>query len=98
MQIARELIGKVLFTKINQQVTGGIITETEAYKGVEDKACHAYNYRRTKRTKVMYKDGGITYIYLCYGIHYLVNVVTHAKDFPHAVDLLRKKACLSACG
>ncbi|WP_240034336.1 DNA-3-methyladenine glycosylase [Cardinium endosymbiont of Culicoides punctatus] len=85
VQIARELIGKMLCTNMHQQITGGIIIETEAYKGVEDKACHAYNYRRTKRTAVMYKDGGITYVYLCYGLHHLINIVTYTNDFPHAV-------------
>ena len=85
VKIASDLLGKCLFTRINNQVTGGIITETEAYKGAEDRACHAYNYRRTKRTEVMYQNGGITYVYLCYGIHYLLNVVTHTEGTPHAV-------------
>jgi DNA-3-methyladenine glycosylase len=85
VQIARELLGKLLLTKINNQLTGGIIIETEAYKGAEDRACHAYNYRRTKRNEAMYQNGGIAYVYLCYGIHYLFNVVTHAKEVPHAV-------------
>lgn len=85
VQIARELLGKLLLTQINNQITGGIITETEAYKGAEDRACHAYNYRRTKRNHAMYQNGGITYVYLCYGIHYLLNVVTHTEGVPHAV-------------
>ncbi|MGL5264292.1 MAG: DNA-3-methyladenine glycosylase [Candidatus Rhabdochlamydia sp.] len=85
VQIARELLGKLLLTQINNQLTGGIIIETEAYKGAEDRACHAYNFRRTKRNEAMYQNGGITYIYLCYGIHYLLNVVTHVKEIPHAV-------------
>lgn len=85
VQIARELLGKLLLTQINNQITGGIIIETEAYKGIEDRACHAYNYRRTKRNEAMYQKGGITYIYLCYGIHYLLNVVTHMEGVPHAI-------------
>ena len=70
---------------MNNQITGGIIIETEAYKGAEDRACHAYNYRKTKRNHAMYQNGGIAYIYLCYGIHYLLNVVTHTEGVPHAV-------------
>ena len=85
VQIARDLLGKLLLTQMNNQITGGIITETEAYKGAEDRACHAYNYRKTKRNLAMYQNGGITYVYLCYGIHYLLNVVTHREGIPHAV-------------
>jgi DNA-3-methyladenine glycosylase len=85
VKIASELLGKCIFTQIDNQITGGIIIETEAYKGVEDRACHAYNYRRTKRTEVMYQNGGVTYVYLCYGIHHLLNVVTHTEGIPHAV-------------
>ncbi len=83
--IARNLIGKVLFTKINNKVTAGIITETEAYNGIIDKASHAYGNRRTKRTETMYKEGGVSYIYLCYGIHSLFNVVTNVEHVPHAI-------------
>jgi DNA-3-methyladenine glycosylase len=85
VKISRELLGKVLFTKIHGIVTAGIITETEAYAGATDKASHAYNNRRTKRTEIMYAEGGIAYVYLCYGIHHLFNVVTNFKDVPHAV-------------
>ena len=83
--IARSLLGKFLYTSINNKLTGGIITETEAYKGVSDKASHAYGGRRTNRTEVMYKQGGISYVYLCYGVHYLLNVVTAEVDIPHAI-------------
>ena len=83
--IARELLGKHLLTQIDGVVTGGIITETEAYAGTEDKASHAWNGRRTNRTEVMYGPGGTAYIYLCYGVHSLFNVVTNRKDIPHAV-------------
>jgi DNA-3-methyladenine glycosylase len=84
--IAHELIGKFLFTQIDgQPMTGGIITETEAYAGPHDRASHAYNNRRTKRTEVMFQAGGIAYVYLCYGIHCLLNVVTNVEGIPHAV-------------
>ncbi len=83
--LARDLLGKVLVTRINGAVTSGIITETEAYAGVTDKASHAYGNRRTGRTEVMYQPGGVAYVYLCYGIHYLFNVVTSVQDEPHAV-------------
>jgi DNA-3-methyladenine glycosylase len=85
VQIARELLGKVLHTRIGEDLTSGIITEVEAYKAPEDKASHAYGGRRTKRTETMYKDGGRAYVYLCYGIHHLVNVVTGPSDVAHAV-------------
>jgi DNA-3-methyladenine glycosylase len=83
--LALQLLGKRLFTRINGEVTGGIIVETEAYKGVEDKASHAYGGRFTDRTKVMYENGGLSYVYLCYGIHHLFNVVTGPAATPHAV-------------
>lgn len=85
VSIAQELLGKVLITNIDGQVTTGIITETEAYAGVTDKASHAYGGRRTNRTEVMYHDGGTVYVYLCYGIHHLFNVVTNVEGVPHAV-------------
>ena len=83
--IAKDLLGKVLFTRINGRVTGGIITETEAYAGITDKASHAFGGRRTSRTETMYARGGIAYVYLCYGIHHLFNVVTNDKDIPDAI-------------
>ncbi len=83
--IARELIGKLLYTCFNGVVTGGIITESEAYEGITDRASHAYGDRRTARTEVMYKAGGLAYIYLCYGMHSLFNVVTNKEGIPHAV-------------
>lgn len=85
LQIARDLIGKELITNINGTITSGIITETEAYAGVIDRASHAYGGRRTNRTETMYAEGGISYVYLCYGIHHLFNVVTNVKEVPHAV-------------
>lgn len=83
--VARELLGKILYTNEKEGVAGGIITETEAYAGVTDRASHAYNHRRTRRTEVMYQQGGIAYVYLCYGIHHLFNVVTNLGGVPHAV-------------
>ena len=83
--LAKDLIGKYLFTKIDGQLCGGIITETEAYKGVEDRACHAFGGRRTPRNEMMYAQGGVAYIYLCYGIHPLLNVVTNQKEVPDAI-------------
>lgn len=83
--LAQNLLGKVLFTDINGEITAGIIVETEAYFGVLDKASHAYGGRRTNRTETLYSHGGVSYVYLCYGIHHLFNVVTSVKDEPHAV-------------
>lgn len=83
--LAISLLGKHLCTLIDGKLTVGVIVETEAYKGVEDKASHAYGGRFTDRTKVMYEEGGLSYVYLCYGIHHLFNVVTAAKGVPHAV-------------
>lgn len=85
VRIARDLLGKVLITRFEGRTTSGIITETEAYAGITDRASHAFGGRRTKRTEVMYAPGGLSYVYLCYGMHHLFNVVTHARDTPHAV-------------
>lgn len=85
LHVARELLGKVLYTSINHEITAGIIIETEAYAGVSDKASHAFNNRRTKRTEIMYRQGGCAYVYLCYGLHPLFNIVTSVKDDPQAV-------------
>jgi DNA-3-methyladenine glycosylase len=85
LTVARELVGKILVTDINGVRTSGIITETEAYGGITDRASHAWNGRRTNRTEIMYGKGGTAYVYLCYGIHHLFNVVTNEKNVPHAV-------------
>lgn len=85
LTISRELLGKRIVTDKDGIVVSGIITETEAYNGAIDKASHAYGDRRTKRTETMYQEGGIAYIYLCYGIHSLFNVVTNVAGLPHAV-------------
>ena len=83
--ISRELLGKVLCTNFHNKLTSGIIVETEAYGGITDKASHAYGGRRTKRTETMYAKGGSAYVYLCYGIHHLFNIVTNKENIPHAV-------------
>lgn len=85
LQISRELLGKLLVTKWEGVTTSGRIVEVEAYEGIIDKASHAYNGRRTARNEIMYADGGMAYVYLCYGIHHLFNVVTHNRDTPHAI-------------
>ncbi|HYJ63871.1 MAG TPA: DNA-3-methyladenine glycosylase, partial [Parafilimonas sp.] len=85
VKIAKELLGKIIVTYFDEQLTAARVTETEAYNGAVDKASHAYNNRRTKRTEIMYSGGGAAYVYLCYGIHYLFNVVTNVKDTPHAI-------------
>jgi DNA-3-methyladenine glycosylase len=59
--------------------------EVEAYNGIIDKASHAFGGRRTKRNEIMYADGGVAYVYLCYGIHHLFNVVTNFQEIPHAI-------------
>jgi DNA-3-methyladenine glycosylase len=85
VQIARDLLGMVLTTTFDGAVTSGRIVETEAYAGVIDRASHAYGERRTARTSIMYEKGGFAYVYLCYGIHHLFNVVTNRENIPHAI-------------
>jgi DNA-3-methyladenine glycosylase len=84
LDVARSLLGKILATQINGVHTAGRIVETEAYAGVTDKASHAYGGRNTARTSVMYAPGGTAYVYLCYGIHALFNVVSNEEGVPHA--------------
>ena len=85
VQIAKDLLGKYLLTRLEDTATGGMIVETEAYAGPEDRASHAYNSRRTSRTEIMFHEGGVAYVYLCYGIHHLFNIVTNVEGIPHAV-------------
>jgi len=85
LQISKDLLGKVLVTNIDNQLTSGIIVETEAYRAPDDKASHAYNNLCTSRTKTMFAEGGCAYVYLCYGIHHMFNVVTAKKGVAHAV-------------
>ena len=102
LHLARQIIGKKLCTNIDGLFTSGIICEVEAYLGAEDKASHAYGNKRTNRTEVMFAEGGVAYVYLCYGILYLFNIVCHQKDVPHAIlirniipeegiDIMRKR-------
>ena len=84
VKIARQLLGKILFTRINGTITGGRIVETEAYSWKE-RGCHAFGARKTARNTVMFEKGGLAYVYMCYGIHFLFNVVTNREDVPEAV-------------
>lgn len=85
VEIARALLGKQLVTQLGGARTAGIIVETEAYSGRNDRACHANEGRRTARTEVMYAAGGKAYVYLIYGMHYMMNVVTNQQDLADAV-------------
>jgi len=85
VSVAKDLLGKTLYTCVKGKITAGIITETEAYAGINDKASHAYGGKRTQRNEIMYAKGGLAYIYLCYGMHHLFNVVTNKENVPHAV-------------
>lgn len=85
VRISRELLGKFVLTRVRGRVTGGRIVETEAYAGAADRASHAYGNRRTKRTEVMFHEGGVAYVYFCYGMHSLLNVVTNIEGVPDAV-------------
>lgn len=84
-KIARLLLGKNLMVKSGDHISGGTIVETEAYSGAVDRASHAYKNKLTERTKTMFEKGGRAYVYLCYGIHHLFNVVTNREGFPDAV-------------
>lgn len=83
--VARELLGKKLVTSFDGRRSAGIIVETEAYAGIIDRASHAYGDRRTRRTEVMYGEGGLAYVYLCYGLFHLFNVVAGPRETPLAV-------------
>lgn len=83
-EVAKQLLGKVLVSTIDGWVTSGKIVETEAYS-YREKACHAYMNRNTNRTKVLFAEPGTSYVYLCYGIHKLLNVVTNVKGVAEAV-------------
>ena len=83
--VAKELIGKYLVRKYNGEYIVGRITETEAYIGAIDKACHAYGGKKTKRTKTLYLAGGTCYVYFVYGMYYCMNVVTEKAGEAAAV-------------
>ena len=83
--IAKELIGKIIVTGTHNNITSGRIVETEAYVAHIDKASHAYNGKRTVRNEAMYAAAGSVYVYICYGMHNMLNIVTNDKDIPDAV-------------
>ncbi|WP_228840574.1 DNA-3-methyladenine glycosylase [Candidatus Protochlamydia phocaeensis] len=85
LELSRQLLGKYLFSFIDGVLTGGIIVETEAYRAPEDRASHAYGMRRTKRNEALYLEGGHTYVYVCYGLYPLLNIVTNQVNIPHAI-------------
>ena len=86
LEVARDLLGKKLVVPNRNGVqVAGVIIETEAYRGPEDKASHAYNGRRTRRTETMYGVGGTAYVYFVYGMYHQFNVVTNVEDVPHAI-------------
>lgn len=85
LEVAPDLVGKLIVRKLESGEEIKLrITETEAYRGTEDKACHA-SKGRTPRTELLYGESGIIYVYLCYGIHWLLNVITGEKDLPQGV-------------
>lgn len=83
--VAEELIGKILVHDSPEGRTSGIIVETEAYRGPEDKAAHSYKGKRTERTEIMYHEGGLAYVYMIYGMYYCFNVTASVKGKPEAV-------------
>lgn len=85
VQIARELLGKMVITTIAGEITGGRIVETEAYVGLTDKASHSFGGRRTPKNEHMYCAPATSYIYICYGMHQMLNIVTNKKDIPDAI-------------
>lgn len=84
LDVAPDLVGKLIVRKIDDDIIKVRITETEAYRGEEDKGCHA-SRGRTPRTELLYRESGIIYVYLCYGMHWLMNVITGEKDMPQGV-------------
>lgn len=85
VEIAKELLGKIVVTDINDRYTSARIVEVEAYVGHTDKASHSFEGRRTNRNEHMYSPPGTAYIYICYGVHHMLNVVTNKEGVPDAV-------------
>ena len=85
ISLAKNLIGKWIVTNIGGKEVKAQISETEAYLGIGDSACHSYQGKRTSRTEPMWRKGGTIYIYLCYGLHYLLNIVSSNENIPEAV-------------
>jgi DNA-3-methyladenine glycosylase len=84
-RVARFFLGKFLCVQAPDGYAEGVITETEAYGGPQDAACHGFENRRTARTEIMFAPGGVSYVYLCYGLHHLFNIITGPADSPEAV-------------
>lgn len=84
VEVARDLLGKFLVSQQGDQIIAAPIIETEAYAGFDDKACHG-SKNKTERNKVMFNSGGFAYVYIIYGIHHCLNLVTEHEDFPSAV-------------
>lgn len=85
VQIAKDLLGKIVVTNIGGKITSGRIVETEAYVANVDKASHAYNGKRTLRNEAMYAAAGAIYVYICYGMHNMLNIVTNDLNVPDAI-------------
>lgn len=105
VSVARHLLGKHIYSLVDGQLTGGIIVETEAYRGPDDRGSHAYNGKRTARNEMMYNAGGLVYMYICYGIHDMLNIVTGEEGISHAaliraiqpiegIDIMRHRRAL----
>lgn len=93
LEVAPQLVGKILAHRLSDGTVIRVrITETEAYRGEEDKGCHA-SKGRTKRTELLYGESGVIYIYLCYGMHWLINVITGGKDNPQGVLFRAGESC-----
>ena len=85
VKIAKDLLGKIIVTHIDGFITSGRIVETEAYVGITDKASHSFGSRRTARNEHMYSPAGTAYVYICYGMHQMLNIVTNEKEIPDAI-------------
>ncbi|MGN6803939.1 MAG: DNA-3-methyladenine glycosylase [Ginsengibacter sp.] len=85
VKIAEELLGKIVVTNFDRKITSGRIVETEAYVGIIDKASHSFGGKRTARNEHMYSVAGTAYIYICYGMHQMLNIVTNEKEIPDAI-------------
>lgn len=85
LQLAEFFLGKIIISNINDQRTVARIVETEAYRAPDDKGSHAFKDKRTERTKTMFQRGGVAYVYLCYGLHNMLNIVSGNENEAHAI-------------
>ncbi|MET4083863.1 DNA-3-methyladenine glycosylase [Pedobacter sp. UYP30] len=85
VEMAKELIGKFVYTNIDGEITGGMIVETEAYLGATDSGCHSFNNKKTPKNATMFNNGGVAYMYICYGIHDMLNIVAGAEGTAEAI-------------